>query len=78
MASYNKLDVFRKNVLKAHVDSCDVCLLEYEGRELESEDIDDYIQTLYTEAPNHTVIGLLFCTETKSMFYANTKISSND
>lgn len=76
MGSYDEIDVFRKYVLNAHADSCDLCLLEYEGRWSESKKIGNYIRALYKEAPDHTVIGLLLCTDTKSMFYANTKIPS--
>jgi len=77
MNSHDDIDLFKKFVLNFNVYSCDLCLLEYNGRWVDPEEIDKYIRAIHDESSNHAVIGLLFCTESKAVFYANTKIPEN-
>jgi len=74
MNSHDNIELFKKFVLNFNVYSCDLCLLEYNGRWVDPEEIDNYIRAIHDESSNNAVIGLLFCTETKAVFYANTKI----
>jgi hypothetical protein len=76
MNSYDEVSVFRRYVLNSNTTNCDLCLLEYEGQWLDADEIDEYIQAVHDEAAKHAVIGMLFCTESKATFYANTKIPS--
>jgi len=73
MSNWKSLPEIEEEVFDDKIMSHDLCLLEYNAENLTISEIDDYIKALHNRVSNNGVLGILFCTPTKSILCLNVK-----